>query len=163
MRITRKSEYALRALVEIALNNGNGVIRTKDIADKENMSLKFLEQVLALLKHRGILETKRGVGGGYIMNRPPETVTLAEVIRLVDGPLAPVCCVSETAYVPCGQNENLCALKSVMGEVRLAIINILEKITIADLCQRSLELRRNCNQLAHVSNMRHLLQQISQP
>lgn len=151
MRITRKSEYALRALVEIALNDGKGVIRAKDIADKENMSVKFLEQVLSLLKHCGIVETRRGVGGGYVMNRPAETITLAEIIRLVDGPLAPISCVSETAYVPCGQNEKLCALKSVMGEVRTVIVNVLEKITIADLCQRSLELQgKYSSQLEHV-------------
>ena len=141
MRITKKSEYALRALVQIALNDNGGVIRAKDIADKENMSVKFLEQVLALLKHRGIVETRRGVGGGYILNRAPANITLAEIIRLVDGPLAPVSCVSEMAYVPCGRNENLCALKSVMGEVRLAIIGVLERVTVADLCERAKELK----------------------
>lgn len=141
MKITKKSEYALRALVQIALTEGGGVVRAKDIADKENMSVKFLEQVLALLKHRGIVETRRGVGGGYILNRRPEDITLAEIIRLVDGPLAPVNCVSEMAYVPCGQNEKICALKSVMGDVRLAIIDILEKFTVADLCRRATDLR----------------------
>ena len=145
MKITKKSEYALRALIQIALNDGV-VVRARDIADKENMSVKFLEQVLALLKHRGIVETRRGVGGGYILNRAPEEITLAEVIRLVDGPLAPVSCVSEMAYVPCGQNEKLCALKSVMGDVRLAIIGVLEKFTIADLCRRATELEAKYGQ-----------------
>jgi len=140
MKITKKSEYALRALVRIALNDGNGVIRARDIAEKENMSVKFLEQVLSLLKHRGIVETRRGVGGGYVLNRPAESITLAEIIRLVDGPLAPVNCVSETAYIPCERNEKLCALKSVMGEVRLAIIGVLERITVADMCRRAVEL-----------------------
>jgi Rrf2 family protein len=139
MKITKKSEYALRALIQIALNDGV-IVRAKGIADKENMSVKFLEQVLALLKHRGIVETRRGGGGGYILNRPAEDITLAEIIRLVDGPLAPVSCVSEMAYVPCGQNEKLCALRSVMGEVRLAITGVLEKITVADLCRRTTEL-----------------------
>jgi Rrf2 family protein len=142
MKITKKSEYALRALVQIALNDGNGVVRARDIAEKENMSVKFLEQVLALLKHRGIVETRRGVGGGYVLNHPAESISLAEIIRLVDGPLAPVNCVSEMAYVACGQNEKLCALKSVMGEVRLAIIGVLERITVADLCQRAVELEK---------------------
>jgi len=140
MKITKKSEYALRALVQIALKDGEGVVRARDIAEKENMSVKFLEQVLALLKHRGIVETRRGVGGGYVLNHPAESISLAEIIRLVDGPLAPVNCVSEMAYVPCGQNEKLCALKSVMGEVRLAIIGVLERITVADLCRRAVAL-----------------------
>lgn len=77
----------------------------------------------------------------YESCRTADKISLAEVIRIVDGPLAPVSCVSEMAYVPCGQNEKLCALKSVMGEVRIAIINVLENFTIADLCRRSLELR----------------------
>ncbi len=132
----------MRALVQIALHDGEGVVRARDIAEKENMSVKFLEQVLALLKHRGIVETRRGVGGGYVLNHPAESISLAEIIRLVDGPLAPVSCVSEMAYVPCGQNEKLCALKSVMGEVRLAIIGVLERITVADLCRRAVELEK---------------------
>lgn len=132
----------MRALVQIALHDGEGVVRARDIAEKENMSVKFLEQVLALLKHRGIVETRRGVGGGYVLNHPAESISLAEIIRLVDGPLAPVNCVSEMAYVACGQNEKLCALKSVMGEVRLAIIGVLERITVADLCRRAVELEK---------------------
>ncbi|MFH0847770.1 MAG: Rrf2 family transcriptional regulator [Chloroflexota bacterium] len=144
MKITKKSEYALRALAQIALNDSGSVIRARDIAQKENMSVKFLEQVLSLLKHRGIVETRRGVGGGYVLNRVPEKITLAEIIRLVDGPLAPVSCVSETAYIPCQRDEKLCALKSVMGEVRLAITGVLENLTIADLCRRARELELSC-------------------
>lgn len=140
MKITKKSEYAIRALIQIALSSGEDVVRARDIAEKENMSVKFLEQVLALLKNQGIVEARRGVGGGYVLNKPAEDVTLAQIIRLVDGPLAPVSCVSEMAYVPCERNEKLCALKSVMSEVRLAIVDVLEKVTLADLCQRSREL-----------------------
>ncbi len=141
MKITQKSEYALRALIQIGLNESNSMIRARDIAEREKMSVKFLEQVLAPLKHHGIVATRRGVGGGYILNKPSESITLAEVIRLVDGPLAPVRCVSEMAYTPCGQNEKLCALKGVMDEVRRAIVGILERITLADLCQRTRELK----------------------
>ncbi|MFH1639642.1 MAG: Rrf2 family transcriptional regulator [Chloroflexota bacterium] len=140
MKITKKSEYAVRALMQIALSGTESMVRASDIAAKENMSVKFLEQVLALLKNRGIVEARRGVGGGYVLNRPPENITVAEVIRLVDGPLAPVSCVSEMAYVPCERNERLCALRSVMVEVRQAILDVLEKTTLADLCQRSREL-----------------------
>ncbi len=151
MKITKKSEYALRALAQIALNDSGSVIRARDIAEKENMSVKFLEQVLSLLKHRGIVETRRGVGGGYVLNRPPEKITLAEIIRLVDGPLAPVSCVSEMAYVPCQRDEKLCALKSVMGEVRLAITGVLERLTIADLCRRARELELSCGKVPNLS------------
>lgn len=141
MKITKKSEYALSALIELAQSDGGRVIRAQDIAEKEKMSVKFLEQVLLPLKHCGILTTKRGAGGGYMLNKPPERITLAEVIRLVDGPLAPVSCVSETAYAACEHNEKLCALKSVMTEVRSAIVGVLEQVTLADLCKRTRELK----------------------
>jgi Rrf2 family cysteine metabolism transcriptional repressor len=141
MKITKKSEYALRALVQIALSDSGEVIRARDIARRENFSIKFLGQILALLRQRGIVETRRGVGGGYVLNKPSTSITLADVIRIVDGPLAPVSCVSEMAYTPCGMNENLCALKSIMSEVRMSILGVLERVTLADLCQRAIELK----------------------
>lgn len=143
MRITKKSEYALRALIEIGLSDG-GVVRAQDIAAREAISLKFLEQVLLPLRHQGVLEARRGPNGGYILNRPAESITLAEVIRLVDGPLAPVGCVSKLAYTPCDRDESCCALKEAMGEVRSAIVSILERRTVADLCRRAREMRAAC-------------------
>lgn len=141
MKITQKSEYAFRALIQIAMSKPGEVVRAKDIAQKEDFSIKFLGQILALLKQRGVVKTKRGVGGGYVLNKPSNKITLAEVIRIVDGPLAPVSCVSEMAYTPCGKDESLCALKSIMSEVRISILHVLERVTLADLCQRALELQ----------------------
>ncbi len=141
MKITKKSEYAIRALIEIALNGEDRVTRAHDIAASQSLSVRFLEQVLLPLKYRGIVETKRGVGGGYVLNRSPETITMAEVIRIQDGPIAPVGCVSEIAYTSCCYNEKECALRTALGEVRTAIVDVLERITLADLCRRAVELK----------------------
>lgn len=145
MKITKKSEYAIRALIAIALNGPGRVTRAQDIADTEQVSVRFLEQVLLSLKNRGILEARRGAGGGYALNRDPESITMAEIIRIEDGPLAPVGCLSEMAYTACCYNERLCALKSALGEVRMAIVGVLDRITLAELCRRTEELRAVSN------------------
>jgi len=136
LKITKKSEYGISALMEIA-GSGDKVIRAQDIAERQDIPVKFLEQVLLPLKHRGIIETRRGVGGGYVLNMPAEKITIAEIIRVLDGPIAPVSCISETAHTACLHNENLCALKSVMTEVRFAMLSVLERVTLAGLMERA--------------------------
>ena len=89
----------------------------------------------------GILESRRGVSGGYRLRRSPELVTLAEVIRRIEGPLAPIRCVSERFYKPCScPDEARCGVRSVMKDVRDAIVKILEGVTVAELCRRVREL-----------------------
>lgn len=134
MKLSKKSEYALRALIEIAARGPHGIVQIPEIAAKENIPEKFLEAILLQLKNAGILRSKRGVGGGYSFSRPPNDVTLGEVIRLMDGPLAPIACVSRTAYERCScPSEEECGLRSVMMEVRTAIIEILDKKTVQDI------------------------------
>lgn len=135
MKISRKGDYALRALICIALEYGKGMVQMHDIARKEKIPQKFLEQILLLLKNARFLQSRSGVGGGYTLNRPPEKITLGEVIRMIDGPLAPVSCVSKTAYVKCPHEER-CGLRSIMLDVRNAAAEILDHIAIADICAR---------------------------
>lgn len=127
----------MRALIVLGLNYGGEVVRIQSISEQQNIPKKFLEQILNDLRAAGILESKRGLGGGYRLRRPPERVTLAEVIRLIEGPLAPVSCVSEKYYERCScPNEEKCGIRSVMKEVRDAIVQILEGVTLAQLCER---------------------------
>ncbi|MBV9463907.1 MAG: Rrf2 family transcriptional regulator [Verrucomicrobiae bacterium] len=134
MKLSKKSEYALRALIEIATRGPNGIVQIPEIAAKENIPEKFLEAILLQLKNAGVLRSKRGVGGGYSFSRYPSEVTLGEVIRLMDGPLAPIACVSRTAYEKCScPSEEECGLRAVMIEVRQAIIDILDKKTVAEV------------------------------
>ena len=132
-----RGEYALRALIVLGLNYDQPVVRIQTISGLQNIPKRFLEQILNELKAAGIVESRRGVAGGYRLRLPPEKVTLAEVIRYIEGPLAPVSCVSERFYERCTcPDENNCGIRSVMKEVRDAIVNILESVTLAMLCER---------------------------
>ncbi len=138
MRLSLRGEYTLRALVVLGASYNQPVVRIQAIAKLQNIPKRFLEQILSDLKSAGVLQSKRGVAGGYRLSRPPEKVTLAQVIRHVEGALAPVSCVSEQFYEKCTcPDEAKCAIRSVMKEVRDAIVNILENVTVADLCQRA--------------------------
>ena len=137
MKLSVRGEYALRALIVLGLNYDQGVVQIHAISRLQNIPKKFLEQILNELRAAGILESKRGVMGGYRLKRPPEKITLAEVIRYIEGPLAPVSCVSERFYERCTcPDESQCGIRSVMKEVRDAIVQILEGVTLQQLCER---------------------------
>lgn len=140
MKISRKGEYALRAMIYLALNEKKGYLQSQEIAQKEDIPIKFLEQILLELRNSGLLESRRGIGGGYKLLKSPTEINLAQIIRIIDGPLAPLSCVSQWAHISCPEQET-CGLYSVMLEVRNAIVKILEKVTIADVCARTTELR----------------------
>jgi Rrf2 family protein len=137
VKLSLRGEYALRALIVLGLNYEQPVVRIQTISELQNIPKRFLEQILNELKSAGIVESRRGVAGGYRLRLPPEKVTLAEVIRYIEGPLAPVSCVSERFYERCTcPDENNCGIRSVMKEVRDAIVKILESVTLAQLCER---------------------------
>lgn len=132
----------MRALVVLGMNYSDKVVRIQTISSAQNIPKRFLEQILNELKAGGILESKRGIAGGYRLGRPPEQITLAEVIRLIEGPLAPVGCVSEKFYERCScPSEEKCGIRSIMKEVRDAIVKVLEGVTVAQLCERVKELQ----------------------
>lgn len=138
VRLSQRGEYALRAMLVLGLRHGEGVVRIQTVADEQNIPKRFLEQILNDLKDARVVESRRGVQGGYRLARPPAQITLAEIIRHVDGPLAPVGCVSERFYEKCScPDEDRCALRSVMREVRDAIARLLEQVTLAELCRRA--------------------------
>ena len=145
MKLSLRGEYALRALVVLGLNyeQREAVVRIQTISEQQNIPKRFLEQILNDLRSGGLLESRRGVSGGYRLRRSPEQITLAEVIRRIEGPLAPVRCVSERFYKPCScPDEARCGVRSVMKDVRDAIVKILESVTVAELCRRVRELQR---------------------
>src|SRR4051812_25774178 len=124
------------------MNYSDKVVRIQTISSAQNIPKRFLEQILNELKAAGILESKRGIAGGYRLGRPPEQITLAEVIRLIEGPLAPVGCVSEKFYERCScPSEEKCGIRSIVKEVRDAIVKVLEGVTVAQLCERVKELQ----------------------
>ena len=138
MKLSLRGEYALRALVVLGLNYGQPVVSIQAVSKQQNIPKRFLEQILNDLKAAGIVESKRGVAGGYRLARPPEEITLAAVVRHIEGSLAPVGCVSERFYEKCScPDESRCAIRSVMKEIRDAVAAIAERVTVAELCQRS--------------------------
>ncbi len=142
MRVSRKGEYALRAMIDLALWYGEGPVTVAEVSRREGIPRKFLQQILLQLKQAGLVQSVRGPSGGYALIRPPGKITLAQVLREIDGPLAPLSCVSAWAHRTCGKERD-CGLYGVMLEVRNAIAGILENATLADVCKRTRsELRR---------------------
>ena len=142
MKLSLRGEYALRALVVLGLNFDRNVLRIQTISDQQNIPKRFLEQILNDLKSAGVVESRRGVAGGYRLSKPPEQISLALVIRHIEGPLAPVSCVSEKFYSRCTcPDESKCGIRSIMKEVRDAIVKILEGVSVAELCQRVKDLQ----------------------
>jgi Rrf2 family protein len=135
MRLSKRGEYGLRAMIDLATwETENGLIQIKEIADREQIPSKFLEQILLNLKNAGLLHSKMGVGGGYYLARPASEISLGQIVRVLDGPLAPIRCVSQMAYETCGcPDEATCGLRLVMLEVRNAIADILDNTTLADV------------------------------
>jgi Rrf2 family protein len=133
MRISKEGEYALRAMIYLSLRHGKGPMRIREISSAEKIPEKFLQGILLGLRKAGLLRSVRGRRGGYLLNRPPGTITLARVIRMVDGPLAPLRCTSRWAHVRCPEEER-CGLHRVMMEVRNAVADILEGVSFADMC-----------------------------
>lgn len=136
MKLSTKSEYACLALIDLAENSSASLIRTEDISLRKKIPQKFLEQILLALKRSGYLKSKRGSNGGYCLAKKPSEISLAEIIRLMDGALAPVESVSEYFYesTPIEQSRSLLA---VFKEVRDYIAQKMEKTTFADLIKEN--------------------------
>ena len=147
MRLTKRGEYALRALIDlgIAQEVGRPLLQISEIADKENIPIKFLEAILVQLKEAGYLESKRGKQGGYCLKKPMDTIKIGDVVRKLEGPLAPIPCVSQNFYERCScPDEAHCGLRMLMLDVRNAISDILDRYSLAQTVELTLrKLRRD--------------------
>jgi len=136
MKLSKKSEYGLRALLELTRDHGTASLQRHEIAARQHIPVEFLEQILLALKRAGLLSSRRGMKGGYALIKSPKEITLGQVIRILDGPLAPIGCVSKTAYQKCSDcpyaDKPHCPVQRVMGTVRDAIADILDHHTLAD-------------------------------
>lgn len=137
MKLTSRGEYALRALAVLGLRHGHGVVSMQEISRQQNIPKRYLEHILNDLREAGLVQSRRGLKGGYELARRPEEINLAMVLRHLEGALAPVSCVSQHFYAPCScPDEARCGIRSVMAEVRQALVQTLERITLADICER---------------------------
>jgi len=138
MHLSKRGEYGLRAMISLArATSEDKRVTISEIARNENIPAKFLEQILLTLKNSGLLQSKMGAGGGYYLAHPPEEITLGQIKRVLDGPVAPIRCVSQMAYEPCGcPDEERCGLRLAMKDVRDAIAMILDNTSLADILKR---------------------------
>ena len=147
MKLSKKGEYALRSLINlgIAAEVGRSLVQVSELAESEQLPMKFLEQILQALKDAGLVISARGKFGGYRLAKRPKEITIGQVVRLIDGPLAPIGCVSQSAYTKCTcPDEEHCGLRMLMLDVRNAIAGILDRYTLADVVEVTLrKLRRD--------------------
>ncbi len=136
--LSQKAKYGIRAMLYLVKQGEGRPVLIRDIATSERLPKKFLEAILLELKSAGLLHSRPGKGGGYTLNRDPRTITLGRVIRLIDGPLAPIPCVSQTAYAPCKDclDERTCVIRQVMQKLRDSTASLLDATTFQDLVEQ---------------------------
>lgn len=142
--ISKRTQYGLKALIALGRRYGEGPVLIATLASEETIPVKFLEGILLDLKGRGVLESKKGKGGGYQLSRPPSTITMGSILRLLEGPLAPLPCARETAFKPCEECQDIehCGTRIIMRQVRDAIAEVLDKTTLAELIRQTGESKR---------------------
>jgi Rrf2 family protein len=136
MWISRRTDYATRALLTLSLAEGRGPLKTHEIAARTAVPASTLEQVMLHLRGAGMVRSERGPAGGYRLNRDPAEITLEEVVRLFQGPLAPIACATRRHPEPCAMEAG-CSLRDVWSEVRDATIAILHRTTFDELARRA--------------------------
>jgi Rrf2 family protein len=132
--ISQKAKYAFKALVELASAPRDRAILIEDIATSARIPHKFLEHILVELKHHGAIASRRGRGGGYVLLKEPADITIGSILRAIDGPIAPLGCLSRSAYRPCADcpDEENCAVRKVFGDLFAATLILMDAITLAD-------------------------------
>jgi Rrf2 family transcriptional regulator, cysteine metabolism repressor len=135
MKITYKGDYSLKAILDLALHYNKGVLPIQELAKKGDIPNKFLEQILLTLKKGGFVGSKRGVGGGYFLARPPESITVGEVIRFIEGPIEPIACAGKKKYEKC-RDFPYCVFKDIWSQVYTATSLVVDTVTFAELLRR---------------------------
>ncbi len=137
MVLSSRGKYATRALLDLSLHYEEGPVQIHAIAERQKIPLKYLEQILLALKRYGFVTSRKGPGGGYLLAKPPQAITLGAVVRAMDGPLAPISCASVSGFAECGCPEPAtCGLRAVWKEARDALAAVLDGTTFADIRER---------------------------
>jgi Rrf2 family protein len=136
--ISKRTQYGLKAMLSLGNRYGERPVPIATLSREESIPIKFLELILLDLKASGLLESKKGPGGGYQLSRPPSTITIGSLIRIIEGPLAPLPCASETAYRACEACTDVesCGTRIIMRQVRDAMANVLDRTTLAELIRQ---------------------------
>lgn len=141
MNLSQKCQYAVRAVLELSMKYGQGAISAGEIAASQAIPQRFLEVILNELRPSGLVESRRGVQGGYYLSRLPKEITVGQVIRLVDGPLDPVRCTGDKESATCPLKDR-CSLIQLWDEAREAVEGVYDKTTFQDLADREVAMVR---------------------
>jgi Rrf2 family transcriptional regulator, cysteine metabolism repressor len=143
MKLSSRGDYATRVLMELAVSEGPRALSAHDLSRRTGISQKYLEQIMVRLRDANLVSARRGAQGGYELTKSPDEISVGEVVRVMDGPLAPSPCASQSAHVPCPvyrcPSEQSCVLRGLWMDVRDAISGVLDTTTFADLVRRQRE------------------------
>ena len=136
--ISKRTQYGLKAMLALGRRYGEGPVLIATLSREQTIPIKFLEGILLDLKSSGLLQSKTGKGGGYQLTRSPASITMGSLVRLLEGPLAPLPCASETAFRPCEECGDIdsCGTRIIMRQVRDAIADVLDRATLGDVIQQ---------------------------
>jgi Rrf2 family transcriptional regulator, cysteine metabolism repressor len=138
MKITYKGDYALKAVLQLALKykeDKNGVVSINEIAKSGDMPIKFLEQILLALRRGGFVKSRRGIKGGFLLSKEPSEITVGAVVRFIEGPIEPISCVGDECYKGCKDIAS-CIFRSIWNDVKTAISLVVDTVTFEDLVIR---------------------------
>lgn len=138
MRLSTKGHYGLKAMFDLALNGGDGPVPLKTVAERQNISESYLEQIIAALKKAGLVKSLRGAQGGYILAREPGDIKVGDIVRVLEGPIAPVDCVNKLVPTEC-DNADYCITRTVWARVRDSIAEVMDSISLEDMCRQARE------------------------
>lgn len=141
MKLSTRAHYGLKAIFDLAQHFGPEPVSVKNIAERQNLSEHYLEQLIAMLKKAGLVKSFRGSQGGYTLARDPAGITVGEVVRALEGPIAPVFCVSEESPGDCDEAD-YCITRTVWARVRDGIAGVMDSITLEDMCREAKEALR---------------------
>lgn len=142
MKLSTRGEYGLRAMFDLAQHYGEGPIPIKSVAERQDISEHYLEQLIAALRKAGLVKSVRGAQGGYTLSREPEEITVGDIIRVLEGPIAPVDCLNAGEGESCERAET-CVTKGIWEKVRDSISDVLDSFTLADMVAKASQMRQN--------------------
>lgn len=134
MKISFRGDYALKAILDLSLHYNKGLVRIQEIAKRQDIPIKYLEQILLALKGAGYLSSQRGAKGGYYLAKNPKNITLGEIIRLMEGPISPITCVSKSCFKRCNE-ETKCVFRPLWNKIRLLNEEVVDQTSFADMCR----------------------------
>ena len=140
MKITYKGDYALKAILDLCHFYGsNTVVPITDISQRQNIPVNFLEHIMLTLKKSGFVDSKRGIGGGFVLLKSPKEITIGDIVQVIEGPIEPIACAKCPSEADCGE-EDICAFREVWLKVTKATTDIVDHVTFTDIMRRKKEL-----------------------